>query len=68
MLKYFRLCEEGQWDAALAIEKHVQAWHAGPCQHLFAKGLVDSALDRVFAQALEVVKVSSLFTTHTTAK
>jgi len=51
MLRYYRLCEQGEWEAACRIERHVQAWHAGPCEHLFARGLLDSALDRLFARA-----------------
>lgn len=51
MLRYYALCEAGEWGAARAVEEHVKAWHAGPCQHLFAKGMQDSALDRTFAYA-----------------
>ncbi len=57
MLHYFALCERGEWEAAQAIEEHVKAWHAGPCKHLFAKGMQDSALDRVFAFAAGFIEV-----------
>lgn len=56
MLRYYALCEAGEWEAARAIEEHVKAWLAGPCKHLFAKGLQDSALDRTFAYAASFIE------------
>jgi|YNPBryantNP2012_1023418.scaffolds.fasta_scaffold02666_4 dihydrodipicolinate synthase/N-acetylneuraminate lyase len=57
MLRYYALCEAGAWEAARAIEEHIKAWHAGPCQHLFAKGMQDSALDRTFAHAAGFIEI-----------
>ena len=57
MLRYYALCEAGEWEAARAIEEHVRAWLSGPCKHLFAKGLQDSALDRTFAYAAGFIEI-----------
>ena len=59
MLRYYRLCEAGDWEAARVIEAHVKAWHAGPCQHLFQHGLQDSALDRLFAHAAGFIDIET---------
>jgi dihydrodipicolinate synthase/N-acetylneuraminate lyase len=57
MLHYYSLCEQGNWAEAQQIERHVRAWLEDACGHLFAKGLQDSALDRVFAHAAGFIEI-----------
>ncbi len=57
MLHYYSLCEQGRFEEALGIERHVQDWRREASAHVRARGLLDSALDRLFSRTAGFIEI-----------
>ncbi len=52
MLEYYRLCTEGRWDQIAPMQAALRRFYSEGIQPLRDRGMVDSAIDRVFGTVL----------------